>query len=365
MLCLVASLILHVFNDIEIGGGLKLFHAPAAAAFILSFVLGSKKDRIHTLAIFFIIWSLLGALTSPWDGSFMRAVTLVIIIGSVIGVRSISDKDKLLSWINLALPLPLLALTRHYFTDVWYRYQGFYEDPNYMCTTLIVFLYLILLEFVVVKNKYIKLALISEILIILFLVSTTISRTGLVCTGMVLVLSFWNFFKKNKVQTFLIAIIAIGSVLYSKPELVDSAISGYVLREDNSDNINSATSLRREISMRGITFVLTHPLYTLQGIGVGATAHHEKIEGFIAHSAHGDHNTITSSMTEQGVVGFVVFLMLLWNILKNQWYRPKGDIRRNISLVVFGSIFLFSLSINDMLYLPYWFLMIYLSKREI
>lgn len=159
--------------------------------------------------------------------------------------------------------------------------------------------------------------------------------------------------------------LAIGSVFYFKPDLVESAVSGYVLRESNSDNLDNASSLRKEISIRGITFVLTHPLYTLQGIGVGTTAHHEHIEGFVARSAHGDHNTITSSMTEQGIVGFVVFLMLLWNILKNQWYRPKADIRRNISLVVFGSIFLFSLSINDMLYLPYWFLMFYLSKTEI
>lgn len=204
MLCLVASLILHVFNDIEIGGGLKLFHAPAAVAFILSFIIGSGKDRIRSLAIFFIIWTLIGALTSPWDGSFMRAVTFTIILGSVMGVRNVENQEKLLHWINITLPLPLIALTRYYFTDVWYRYQGFYEDPNYMCTTLIVFLYLILLEFVSVKNKYIKLGLIGEILIILFLVSTTISRTGLVCTGLVLVLSFGISLRKIKSRQYLL-----------------------------------------------------------------------------------------------------------------------------------------------------------------
>ena len=114
----------------------------------------------------------------------------------------------------------------------FFRYTGFYNDPNYLCTTLIVFLTLVLCEFSRIDNKYIKVGLIVEILIIVFLVTTTVSRTGLLCVIVMLAISMWGYLKKHTIPSVIVVSLAIGSFVYTNPKLVENTIESYTTRAD-------------------------------------------------------------------------------------------------------------------------------------
>lgn len=364
-LLITLTLLLHVFNNLQLNESVKFFHVGAGLSLVFAlFFLQKKIGKIGKIALAFVTSSFISCLISPYEQSLGVWIKLCIIIGATLFVVAIPIR-KLVIGINIIIPVALIALVKEYFEGAYYRYQGFYEDPNYMCTTLLVFFFYLQLLWEMCSKKMLRIGVLFEMLVLLFLVSTSISRTGLVCFFVMAIGFFWDNFLKNKKMTIIGVLSIVCLTIYFAPTLVERALENYTMREtENSDTLGHASNLRKEISMRGVNFVLDHPSYWLFGMGEGATANASSVPEFHVRTHHGDHNTITCCFAEQGLVGFLLMIMLFYNIFKKN--RSKRDPRlKKIKLISMVSLFvfiIFSMSINQMVYLPFWFMIFTLSN---
>lgn len=359
----VATFILHAFNSIEFGG-VKLFYIPAAISFILSVVFSDKNQLLNRKTLMLVLWALFSSIVSPYDGATSRAFTFMVVTVSLFGMLS-CDKKKILHIVNAAIPIVLFFLLAHRESDEFGRYQGFYNDPNYLCTTLITYIALIMMEIFVINKKYFQLGLIVEILVILFLVTTTVSRTGLFCSLLLLLLTTWGLFLRYKFQTALVVFIGIGALLYYNPTIIGDTIESYMIRAERGDELSGATDLRKEIALRGVEYVITHPQYLFQGLGNGGTANASCYDGFVVKTKEGDHNTLTSMFSEQGLIGFIIYIGILWYLFKYLYNSFKTSIVHRISFFTFIVLQIFSLSISQVLFYPFWFFLFYTDNINI
>lgn len=365
-LLITLTLLLHVFNNLQLNESIKFFHLGAGLALIFAlFFLRKKLGKIGKIALAFVTTSFFSCLLSPYEQSLSVWVKLFIIIGATLFVVAIPIR-KLIIGVNIIIPIALIALVKEYFVGVYYRYQGFYEDPNYMCTTLLVLFFYLQLLWEICNKKVIRIGILFEMLVLLFLVTTSISRTGLICFSVMAIGFFGDNFMKNKKLTIIGVLFVACLTVYLAPSLVEQALANYTMREtENRDTLGHAASLRKEISMRGVNYVLDHPSCWLLGIGEGATAHASSFSDFYVRTHHGDHNTITCCFSEQGMVGFWLMIMLYYNIFKKLRSSKRDPRLKKIKLISMVSLFvfiIFSMSINQMVYLPFWFMIFTLSN---
>lgn len=356
------SLVFHIFNDTEIYSGIKLFHIPAIVAFFYTIIKFRGRDPVKRVVYVFVFSTFLGSAFSPNISALSSALTFAIVIISSLGISYV-DKRKLVITANFIIPIALFFLVRFYYSNVFYRFSGYYNDPNYLCTTLIVFLYLILLGFRYAKYRIAQFLLIVETLFIVLLVGFTVSRTGAICVAILIVGAFWDFLKTHSKYAF--AVIAILSfwVFYTQPTEISTIESSYERRADNNDTFSGASSYRWKLSKNGLIYIVDHPQYILLGIGSGSTAHSSRIPDY-PQSEHGDHNSWTSCLTEHGLIGFFCFANLMLTIVEKLRRERKRKGRYDfVKIFAFGSAIIFSFSISMMLYLPFWWLIFFISNQ--
>ena len=354
------SLILHVFNDLEIGG-LKLFQIPAAIAFIIPLFFVYRLGKVQMYSYLFIIFTFISAFFSPYPEALSKALTLMIVLGACAALPK-CKYDQIIKISNCLIPLPLLFLSINLRSNISYRFTGFYNDPNYLCTTLLVFLFLILTGIYTFKNKIIKTVLIFEIITIITITAATLSRTGLTCIALMIVISAWELIKKYKFISIALLTAGIIYICSDTPQAILEVIKQIESREDNAGDFSSASELRFEISMGGVAYVISHPLQIPLGMGIGAVGHWEYFDSEIKDN-HIDHNTLTASFSEQGAIGFILYLLILYTTLKTNWRLPSNNRFKALRLGAISTIFIFSLSINQMTYLPFWWLLFLLNNK--
>jgi len=362
-ICISLALILHVFNNFGFTEELKFFHVPAAGAFVLSFFLPGRYDSVRKQLVGFLVWSVFVSLISFYEKSFNAALPFAIVLGACIGIKYVKS-NWTLHLCNILIPLDIAYLLAGYFLfagRTYYRYAGFYNDSNYLCITLIAMCILVITEFQVVRNWIIRVGLLFEIALIVYLVTTTVSRTGLVCILIIISMTFYSYFKRNKWRTLIVCLVGITALLQWKGSAIENTINMYVLREETGDAISDSSGNRFDISMRGVTYVVGHPLFLIQGIGIGAVTHPEYFSDFESTERHIDHNTVTSIFTEQGLVGLLLYVLFMWGIFNPLWRRRSQTYGR-ICLFSFLSLSLFSLSINVLKFLPFWFAILFIAR---
>lgn len=356
------TLLLHLFNDTEIASGIKLFYIPALAAFVITILRFRRKDKVRTCVFLFAISTLFGSLVSPNPDAFGSAITFTVVIISSLGVRYVNNR-KLILTANMAIPFALFLLLGLYYSASYYRFSGYYNDPNYLCTTLIAFLYVIFMGMRMVNWKIIQIAFILEIIIIVMLIGFTVSRTGAICVLVLIIGSYWNFLKSHANYAIVVAAALMGFLYYSNPEAIQTTRESYERRAESNDTFESASQYRWSLSVRGVTFILDHPSYLLLGIGSGSTAQSQKIPDYPP-TRHGDHNSWTSCFTEHGLIGFACFMFILANTFNPLVAKRNGKRRFDmVKLISLMSVLIFSFSISMMLYLPFWWLIFCISNR--
>ena len=358
---IAVAIVTHVFNKIEIGGGLKLFHVPTIIALIFGFFISNKKDSFFKYIAVISSITILSSICSYYTDSINDAITYIIVAFGCLALRYCYDRNFILI-INSIIPIAVYSLLMLYRTDVYFRFSGYYNDPNYLCTTLLVFLYFIIALIKSEKRKYIIGLAIVEIVFVLFLISTTVSRAGLLCSGILLFGSFLDVLRKYKIQAIILVIFAF-FVLKNNFEIIDNLIHSLERRSNSGDSVDSASTYRMMISLNGISHILTHPYLIFTGVGIGATAHSTMIPDFINHGImECDHNTWTSFFSEQGIVSFGLFVTMVLKIFTCAW-KSKNEYRL-INFISFSSLIVFSFSIMQKTYLPFWVLFFVISNVE-
>lgn len=362
---LSVTLLFHIFNNLQLSESIKIFHFTASVALVFAlFLLEKPLGKIQGITLLFLISSFVSCELSPFEGAEMVWLKLLIIVSSVSFVQTVPSK-YIISSTNIIIPIILSALLIHYFTGDYFRFQGFYNDPNYLCVSLLVVYFYIQLAWETYSTKLIKIFLCGEILMVLLLISTTISRTGLICF-LLMSLVFWgHLFLKNKLTTVCVCALMVCFVTATESNVINKVVNNYTERKvQQGDTMDRASKLRKEIALRGVNYVVDNPQYWLQGIGMGGSSHASSYSNFHVRTHHGDHNTFTSSFTEQGIIGCLLYLCLLFSIFKQIYKNQTVTFKRIrlLSIAAFLIFCIFSMSVNLMVYFPFWFVLFTLAN---
>ncbi len=355
------SLMFHIFNTFEIGG-LKIFYFPSILSSLLAIIIISKQNRYKLLTILisgFIIITFLSAALSKYTGAIGSAVNLLTIILSTYGLF-FCDFRKVAKINTLLLPCVLLGLYWCFlYSSLYdkYRFTGFYNDPNYLCTSLIIYIYIVVYNILYCNRKY-QIIYIIALLLLLFLVFITLSRTGIICSVLIIIFSLTKLLRRSKLTIPLILIsccIATASIDIDKYETM---LNDRIF--NNRDNASSATNLRTQLSIQYAKAVINTPEYWLFGLGIGATVAPYESNIFVKIPNIRDHNTITSCFSEQGCIGLILYMVILFMIWKRIISYKTGSFFQKITYL---SLILFSISIWQMTYLPFWFALFLISGQ--
>lgn len=349
LLCLLC----HILNSLEIGG-IKLFYIPTAMTFILSFFIRSKNDIWTYLLSLFCLLTLLSGIVSYEPKSLGAAFSVCVIIWGFSKLRYI-DVSMIIKWSVFASTLILLILLAHYFSKPTFRYQGFYNDPNYLVLSLLLLTYLNLLVLKGKPNLIFTVFIVSNLFLTMFLELLTQSRTGLACLLLLHIVSWWKNIKKRPVMVLLIiSAIAAFSFNYMS-EHYAKEMDFFVQKFDGrrKDDVESASEQRWKLSEQHLQFISEHPTYALLGLGPGAT-NSTKIPGQNKLYANRDHNTFTSAFSEHGLLCFIIYLLFVAEAIMQVKKMVKNDVYGWIRVAFITSTLIFSISVWCLNYLPFW-----------
>lgn len=363
---LALSLVLHVFN---MGGedGLKPFHIPAAIACVMT-LLYSKKEKSYILVCLFLCNVLVSAFLSSVSSSMSGFVNLFIVALCCYGVSK-TQIDDLLHIIIVLIPIALMALLYEAISNPTYRFRGFYNDPNYLCTTLIVFFFLSILTYYRFDNKILRLIAIANIVMVVVLIIFTLSRTGLACIVLLLIATFANVIKRHIWKGAIVLLISVIAINHYAEDFIDNQYSRlYERLFENSDNLESAGELRSELSKQNLRFMVDNPIYLFWGMGPSATSgdNAKQIPGLNQYrkSEYRDHNTWTSCLSEYGLFALLFFSLLVLRIVKGVVMQNR-TIYRHVCIATCLALLIFSLSIWQMTYLPFWWGLFLLGNKQL
>lgn len=356
------ALCLHVFNTFELFEGFKAFYLPAACAFIISlYKMGRyNRDYLCYSVWAFILLTMVSALVSRYSGAVGSANTMMILVIGSYGLRYV-DLKEFLAVNNILIFVSIMGL----FIGLIYggiynnfRFSGYYQDPNYFCTTLLLFIYILIVSIYTTDKKIIKAVNLIEIMLTILLVGLTVSRTGLACVGLVLFVGLFALYRKNKfiiVLAVLAAGVAIAKIDFS---LIFDLFSQRIFKA--SDGVQSATALRFSLSKRFISEAFSSFDTGILGLGIGSTIAPQELGVIDVSLHHRDHNTITSCLSEHGIIAFMIFcyihLRLVLNLCTTKWLRT-------LRVVTYISVLMFCGSIWQMTYLPWWMLIFLISNN--
>lgn len=367
VLCLAMTLPLHVFN-LGGGDGLKPFHVPALASCLLSFKIIPKRGGLYRVTMLFLFFAFTSAVLSFSSSAFPYWLNTFIIITSCQGLAYVNPW-KIMKWLLYVIPFVVLILFLHGISDISYRYQGFYSDPNYLCTTLIAFLLALNLEYPQLSDFKWKWIIVSSLIMIYALIIMTVSRTGMACGVLILLVMSFNAMRKHSLMLIIgvfLGLIALQNYATDFVEQEWKLIYDRVFKA--SDDMENASDYRLELSMQNIYFIKDNPEYFFFGLGGGTTVgtNAEQVPGLATYRTAplGDHNSWTSTLSEQGLVCVTLFALFMLLTLKNI-LRVEDRTRKYMMLTIFVSILIFSFSISQKNYLPFWWILFFLNNRTL
>lgn len=185
----------------------------------------------------------------------------------------------------------------------------------------------------------------------LLLIILTLSRGGFIAIFCMLVYYLFTT-SKNVNQLFtrifritIIAIILLVIVTMVTDKVLNISISNYITSRFNSINVDGGSG-RIQLWKYAIESFKEHPLI---GIGVNSTLEHNKL---IYNNAHYTHNTYLEVLSEQGIGGFIFYLLLLIEVLKKCLQIKKYTLFPLCSyLVILCQNMFLSLFINETFFL--------------
>ncbi|MGE8017830.1 O-antigen ligase family protein [Peribacillus frigoritolerans] len=243
------------------------------------------------------------------------------------------------------------------------RYEGFFNDPNYFSSAIILFLFFIVLN-LHVKNKSVgkvkKILSIFSIVILNIAVLFTASRSGILSIVLFDLLYFLFLYKKSKSKILLISftVLVLASFFLVSNNFLNEQLS-FVLDRFFAEkgSMDSKSSLMRINEIQtGVNMLSENIISFFIGSGIGSTNSLEYFSQFAVNTNMRTtriHNTFVAVIIEQGVFSFITFMIMLLTIFRNI-YRFAGEYK----LIIFGLFFsqlIISTFIWTIYFIPFWF----------
>jgi O-antigen ligase len=204
-------------------------------------------------------------------------------------------------------------------------------DPNFFASS---FLFMWFISFYFAKRE--KLYLIASLLIILSIIGT-FSRTAFIVFSLsVLPLIFQS---KSKFKLIIIYSAIISSIILYSPEYVERIYS-------ITDNIKQSGGTGRfELLYSGLSVWGDN----IMGVGLGNLAT-GNFGSSVYVSNFSSHNTYLEILIESGLIGLILFIIVLYNYLLQN--KKNDELGKLLTIGLFGTlIFYFTIPVSDFRYL--------------
>lgn len=277
-----------------------------------------KQKKISIIVLIFIIWGFISSFFA-YDKKLaylsIIGYTLILLIGFFISNDVIQYKKFIL---KILLPLSILGILISSIYTIYSYYilnlkrgETLFVGTN-GAGTLLAFAVLFIigyLEFSRTKRRYF---LLIPVIIASFALLITFSRGALV--GTIFAFSIYNLKSKKNILILIISIIILSSIIYINPQLRDRTIS-IISLERNQSRINLWQST--------INIIKDHPI---TGIGPGnfsVVFPNYRLSGHTGANHPFSHNIFSNMAAELGILGLILFSLIIIQILKMGYYLAK------------------------------------------
>lgn len=318
-------------NNLSIGS-IKMFYL--IIPIILSyFIFKYKEIKLYTENRIFILFCALSFLTLAivtFKGDYnitkhiissnlkILCIALIcIVMSNIIDFKSI----KIFS--NISIIITCILSFDFFINFDGYRYQGFFNDPNYFNSAILLLIFINIIELNNNICNLKKIILMISIILLTFLQIATASRSGIFG-----ILVFWLFilkYSKDKkgiicLCTYLGVIVTVIYICYDANLFNIQHTVKYLIERIlmKSNNDYGSAMMRFSEMYNGLNIIAIYPLALFIGIGTGSTT---MVKWFSKFAVNDDyitriHNTYVSVLIENGILSLIVFIMLIIFILR-------------------------------------------------
>lgn len=253
------------------------------------------------------------------------------------------------------------------FKEAFVRYQGTFQDPNYI---VILFLLFIATSIYYIDRRRNIMKLFSFYLVVVYFIAifVTFSRSGYLAS--VIFLITFLLLSKNRAKVFslfLIVCFVFSIFILNQKELFEKVLRFLEWRFFSESEITGGMSRVYETKAGFNFFVSEFPL-SLAGMGIGSSEITDFFSKYYDNAAviHPRiHNTFASILFEQGILSFIIFFIIL---VKNFNLLIKNKEVYRYFMPLYLATLVSSLFIWNLYYLPFYiaiFYIPYLAHKEI
>ena len=308
--------------------------------------IGIKFNLLHTITLLLFIWIFISNPQAAWSGpdrnwviTFIQLLILMIIAGSIIDEPY---KHHILMglFVFVSVISAYTAITQGYLgEDILEatRVGGFTAGANTAARYFVIAMVLLTYLRSQVKVPFVRLLMLGGILITYLGVFFTASRSGMVLIFFAqLLLFFFQHEGKQRIQLLVIFGIAF-LILFLMANTIIVILQGIIPAITQGTD---TMGLRYDLWEAGWLMWQDHPI---SGVGIGMFRYNVgRYMSLIGVAPRGatSHNTYINMLSETGIIGFSLFMIILGLALKDylkvgQNPNPDLDGLRTIWLIVF------------------------------
>lgn len=313
---------------------LSYFSIIVFVGYFLKF--GLRLNKINILLLFFILYLffliIYSLVTNDLDGIRYSAKILVFICLLFLMSTIKYDKTKILMIAIVFTYLPIVNFLQWISSIETFKYTGIFNNPNTLGISIYLALFIHILLFNLTKNLLAKFLITLVILLDVLLLFLSSSRAVWISLMIgVLVYFIFKFISKNKLIyriCYLFTVASIISYSYLYPKLQETKI-GIILDDFIIEYTGkSFYSGRQDLWLYIINLIEQKKIL---GYGVSTTLSDVMLTGFTAH------NTYLSVILQTGILGFLIYLILLFLIWDLLYFKVD---KLNSTLKIFPAFFI-------------------------
>ncbi|MDR2336718.1 MAG: O-antigen ligase family protein [Candidatus Nomurabacteria bacterium] len=301
------------------------------------------QNPIVKLGIGFVLWNMLSLIWTPNKLRGLLATAIIVVIFTTfISILTLNMRKLWQPFVKIVIITAIASgvvaiwqivgdkigvspaftlLPENYRSDLFgiARPTAFFQEPQFFANMLL-FPILYSLSQILKGNNLRKNWIITGFLmLILFL---TLSRGAILALGVgILLLIFINF---QKIKRFLwilptVLITIVGGLTFINPKIANQLSLGLL---GNSGYVVASTDERMAMNEMAIKTITKNPSNFLFGIGIGGTGRSYQADFGCLESCI-NFNEYLDLFVEIGLVGFVLFFILIFKLLKYLWRKNK------------------------------------------
>lgn len=331
----------HILNSFEVVNGVKLFYIVVFLLCLMNLfcIKTLWNDNFIKLMLLTVSLSFIPCFTNNAD--FPTAYVFTIF--SLIGVKLI-EKDIFLKMSVVLFPVVVVILLLFANRTYGWRFYGFYNDPNYLALSMLCGVYFGMQMLYNNKRFLYNIVSIMSIIMCCYVIFLTQSRGGILSLIILIIINGVGIYRHNKkVLITLVCFATIGLLVLSIRyfdvlNIVFDRFSGNKLSD-----VEAASSRLIEIQF-ALNALISNPIDLIFGTGIGFT----NTMSYEYQYFYRIHNSLIALIYENGLVATCIFCLSFYFLLKK--------VKSNLSNLAFClSLFLESMTVWVIVYLPFWF----------